>query len=66
MFISPTGWKNSEIGDRVTIMRDGAKVGTTYRQDEIRMNEMIERSRDERSRISIRATAFRMGSACWR
>lgn len=31
-----------EIGDRVTIMRDGAKVGT-YRLDEIRMNEMIEK-----------------------
>lgn len=31
-----------EIGDRVTIMRDGSKVGT-YRLDEIQMNEMIEK-----------------------
>lgn len=31
-----------EIGDRVTIMRDGSKVGT-YRLNEIQMNEMIEK-----------------------
>lgn len=31
-----------EIGDRVTIMRDGAKVGT-YNLNEIQMNEMIEK-----------------------
>lgn len=31
-----------EIGDRVTIMRDGIKVGT-YKLDEIEMNEMIEK-----------------------
>lgn len=31
-----------EIGDRVTIMRDGIKVGT-YKLDEIQMNEMIEK-----------------------